>query len=279
MKNLIIKENVKIEDMIYEIRGKQVIIAGDVARLYQVETKRINEVVKRNISRFPSDFCFQLNQKEINDLSLRSHFATLNKNNNLRGQHFKYLPYVFTEHGVMMLSSLLKSDIAIKVNIDIINAFIKMKRYLSNSLINQDYYNNMIVKHDAEIKLLQDSFEKLNNKEINNHIFFEGQIYDAYSLMKDILGLSKESIIIIDNYVDKKLLDILANVNKEIMLITHKYNNEDYNKYNKKYKNISLRIDNSFRDRFIIIDKKVLYHSGASFKDLGKKMFCINQNK
>ena len=128
------KENIVIEDMIYNIRGVQVMLDKDVAKLYQVETKRLNEVIKRNIDRFPKEFCFKLTKEETEELSLRSQIATLNKNNNSRGNNIKYLPYVLTEQGIMMLSGLLKSDIAVKVNIQIINAFVYMRKYISKDL-------------------------------------------------------------------------------------------------------------------------------------------------
>ena len=131
MNEIVEKENVVIENMIYEIRGVQVMLSSDVAKLYQVETKRINEVIKRNINRFPESFCFQLTNEEIDKLSSRSQIATLNKSNNLRGYNVKYLPYVLTEQGIMMLSGLLKSDIAVKVNLQIIDAFVKMRRYFA----------------------------------------------------------------------------------------------------------------------------------------------------
>lgn len=150
------KENVVIENMIYEIRGVQVMLSSDVARLYQVETRRINEVIKRNISRFPESFCFQLTNEEIDKLSLRSQFAILNKNKNMRGQHFKYLPYVLTEQGIMMLSGLLKSDIAVKVNIQIIDAFVKMRRYFANTISN----NEILINHENRILRLEKTFDK-----------------------------------------------------------------------------------------------------------------------
>ncbi|MDO5569417.1 MAG: ORF6N domain-containing protein [bacterium] len=262
--------------MIYVVRGKQVMLSSDVAVLYRTEAKIINQVVKRNINRFPESFCFQLTNEEY--LNLRSQIVTssLKRNNNIHGG-IRYLPYVFTEHGIMMLSSLLKSDIAISMNVKITEAFVAMKKYISSNLIEQKYINNLVIKHDEDIKLLQSSFDKLNQSVVNNHIFFEGQIYDAYSLMLDILNRSKINIIIIDNYVYKVLLDILAKIDKKITIITNKYNNEDYNKYKKQYSNINLKINNTFHDRFIIIDKKELYHCGASFKDLGKKCFAITK--
>ena len=204
MNDIILNKNIKIEDMIYEIRGKQVMLSSDVAKLYYVETRRINEVIKRNINRFPSSFCFQLTNEGIAGLSLRSQFATLNKNNNLRGQHYKYLPYVLTEQGIMMLSGLLKSDIAVKVNIEIIDAFVKMKNYISSSVMEQNYINNLVLEHEERLKIVETIFS--NFKEKNNHIFFKGQIYDSYSLFIHIFNQSKKEIIIIDNYIDKNTL-------------------------------------------------------------------------
>lgn len=143
--------------MIYEVRGVQVMLSSDVAKLYHVETRRINEVIKRNINRFPSSFCFQLTNEEIGDLSLRSQFATLNKNNNLRGQHYKYLPYVLTEQGIMMLSGLLKSDIAVKVNIEIIDAFVKMRKYFANN-------NEILLNHENRLLFLESTLDKFKEK-------------------------------------------------------------------------------------------------------------------
>lgn len=174
-----------------------------------------------------------------------------------------------------MLSGLLKSDIAIKVNIQIINAFVEMRKYLSTSNIENRISNieTKIIEYDSNFKIL---FENLDSK-TNSNIYFEGQTYDAYSLLKDIISLSKENIIIIDNYIDKTILDILKESNKKIMIITNKYNNQDYEKYKTQYDNITLKISSIFHDRYIIIDNNTLYHSGASFKDLGKKCFNINK--
>ena len=269
MNNIVEKEN--IENLIYEVRGKQVILASDVARLYESETKIINQVVKRNINRFPENFCFQLTKEEY--ISLRSQFVTLKENG--RGHHIKYLPYAFTEHGIMMLSGLLKSNVAAKVNVEIINAFVSMKKYISTSLIEQKYINELVLRYSKRIDLIEETLS--NFKEKNNHLFFEGQIYDAYSLLLDIVNKSKNEIIIIDNYIDKNILDILAKTKKEIILITNSYNNEDYNRYKAQYKNVKMIINSKFHDRFIIIDRKILYHCGASFKDLGNKCFAITK--
>ena len=262
-------EIINIENMIYELRGVQVMFSKDVAKLYQVETKRINEVIKRNINRFPDSFCFQLTNKEIDILFSRSQFATLNKSNNYRGNNIKYLPYVLTEQGIIMLSGLLKSDIAVKVNIDIVNAFVKMRRYFSNN-------SEILINHENRLLVLENTLDKFKEKELNK-IFFEGELYDAYSILLDILNKAKEEIIIIDNYAGKELLDTLKDIDKKIIIISKNINKILKNKYEKQYKNVEFINNDSFHDRFIIIDRKILYSCGASFKDLGKKCFAINE--
>lgn len=264
------KENIVIEDMIYNIRGVQVMLDKDVAKLYQVETKRLNEVIKRNIDRFPKEFCFKLTKEETEELSLRSQIATLNKNNNSRGNNIKYLPYVLTEQGIMMLSGLLKSDIAVKVNIQIINAFVYMKKYIS-----KDLNNNILINHENRILKLEESFNKLNNNTKVNTVFYDGQIYDAYSLFMDILNKAKKEIIIIDNYAGKELLDILKNIKTNIVIVSSNIDDTLKKKYEMQYKNVTFINNNKFHDRFIIIDKDILYTCGSSFKDLGKKCFYI----
>ena len=262
-------EIINIENMIYEIRGVQVMFSKDVAKLYQVETKRINEVIKRNINRFPDSFCFQLTNKEIDILFSRSQFATLNKSNNYRGNNIKYLPYVLTEQGIIMLSGLLKSDIAVKVNIDIVNAFVKMRRYFSNN-------SEILINHENRLLVLENTLDKFKEKELNK-IFFEGELYDAYSILLDILNKAKEEIIIIDNYAGKELLDTLKDIDKKIIIISKNIDKILKNKYEKQYKNVEFINNDSFHDRFIIIDRKILYSCGASFKDLGKKCFAISE--
>lgn len=248
-------------------------LSSDVAKLYQVETRRINEVIKRNIIRFPKTFCFQLTDEEIDKLSLRSQFAILNKNMNLRGQHFKYLPHVLTEQGIMMLSGLLKSDIAVKVNVQIIDAFVKMRKYFVNNIPS----NEIILNHEKRIIELENVFDKFKHHEEVSKIFFEGELYDAYSLLLDILNSSKEEIIIIDNYIGKELLDILKEINKKIIIVSKNIDKTLKDKYESQYDNITFIYNTSFHDRFIILDKNKLYACGASFKDLGKKCFAITK--
>ena len=271
MNEIIIKDK-KIENMIFEVRGVQVMLSSDVAILYQIETRILNQVIKRNIDRFPSTFCFQLTDEEVDRLSLRSQFATLNKSNNLRGQHYKYLPYVLTEQGIMMLSGLLKSDIAVKVNIQIIDAFVKMRRYFANNFNT----NELLLNHENRIQLLENTLDSFKEQRIKK-IFFEGQIYDAYSILIDILNKARTEIIIIDNYASKELLDILKDINLKIIIVSKNVDSVLKEKYTKQYKNVEFIDNNSFHDRFIILDRSKLYTCGASFKDLGKKCFAISE--
>lgn len=265
-------ENIQIVNMIYEIRGKQVMLDSDVAMLFGYKTKELNRNVRNNINRFPENYCFQLTEEEYN--SLRCKFFTLK---NSRGQHKKYLPYVFTEYGITMLAGILKSEIAISASLKIVDTFISMRRYISSSLLEQKYINNQVMKNTEDIKLLQESFKQFDkNKQLNN-LFFEGQIYDAYSLLIDILSSASKNIIIIDNYIDKKFLDICSKINTSFTIYTSKINENDLYKYNEQYSNIEVIISNKFHDRFIILDNEILYHYGASFKDLGKKCFCISK--
>ena len=274
MNELIEKEKSKIEDMIYEIRGKQVMLDSDLAKLYHCAngTKSINLAVKRHINRFPERFMFQLTEEESRIIWFQ--IETKNGKVETRGGKFDQ-PFVFTEQGVSMLSAVLRTDVAEEVSIRIMDAFVAMKKYISNNLLEQRYINNLVLEDHEKIKLLEESFNIMDEK--NNHLFFEGQIYDAYSLLLDIFNKSEKEIIIIDNYIDKNLLDILSKTKKVVKVITNKYNNDDYNKYKKQYNNVKLTINNNFHDRFIIIDKKILYHCGASFKDLGNKCFEISK--
>ena len=267
MNHLLEKENIKIENIIYNIRGKQVMIDNDLAKLYKCKngTKEINQAVQRNIEKFPTRYCFRITDKEYKNLISQNVTSSCNEHGGSRKGHT-----VFTEQGVYMLATILKSKVATEVTISIMDTFVLIKNYISNDSLEKNYYKEMILSHDKDIRLLKEQF-----RTNNNHLFFEGQIYDAYSLMKEIMNLSKKTIVIIDNYVDKKLFDILAKTNKKILIITNNFNNQDYEKYKKQYSNVDIKINSSFHDRFIIIDSRFLYHCGASFKDLGKKCFAI----
>ena len=270
MNNIVVSDNIKIENMIYEIRGKQVMLDSDLADLYGCKngTKEINQAVKNNIEKFPERYCFRITEKEYSSLKSKN----LTSKGGSRKGHT-----VFTEQGVYMLATILKGKLATSITIAIMDAFVAMKSIINTSLIEQKYINSLVLEHDNEIKLLQESFDKLNIKENNNHIFYEGQIYDAYSLLIDILSKAKKEIIIIDNYAGKKLFDIIKDINIKVKIYTENIDNISKEKYEKQYSNIEIITTNIFHDRFIIIDNRVLYHSGASFKDLGKKCFAITK--
>ena len=268
-----LKEELNIENMIYEIRGKQVMLDSDLAKLYNVETKRINEAVKNNPYKFPERFSFRLNEIEMENLW--SKFSTAKISNMSRSY-----PRVFTEQGIAMLSTILKSKVAVETSIRIMDAFVKMRKIISSNLIEQKYINELVIKDNERINLLEESFSKLEEKEKINHIFYEGQIYDAYSLLIDIFKEAKKEIIIIDNYADKSILDMITNLNVKVTIVTRKFNllkNIDIKKYNKQYHNLKVIYSDKFHDRFTIIDRKNLYHSGASYKDLGNKCFAITK--
>ena len=275
-----LKEELNIENMIYEIRGKQVMLDSDLAKLYQCKngTKSINLAVNRNVKKFPNDFYFQLTNNETENL--RFHFETSNSTTNYGGK--RYNPYAFTEQGVAMLATILHTPVAAEVSVNIMRTFVKMRKIISSNLIEQKYINELVIKDNERINLLEESFLKLEEKEKINHIFYEGQIYDAYSLLIDIFKEAKKEIIIIDNYADKSILDMITNLNVKVIIVTRKFNllkDIDIKKYNKQYQNLKVIYSDKFHDRFIIIDKKVLYHSGASYKDLGNKCFAINKIK
>ena len=272
MENIIEKGEIIVEDMIYEIRGVQVMLDSDLAKLYQVETKRINEAVKNNPEKFPIRFSFILDDSEKEDLW--SKFSTANISSKSRSN-----PRVFTEQGIYMLATILKSKVAINVSIAIMDTFVKMRHYIN--------YNKTFLPHrvllledkvDDNTKRINELFDKFDCEDIaKNHIFFEGEFYDAYSLLLDILDRAEDEIIIIDNYAGKELLDILKNIDNKIIIVSKNIDDTLKEKYESQYSNITFINDDSFHDRFIILDRKLFYTCGASFKDLGKKSFAINE--
>ena len=272
MNELEIKDNTKIEDMIYEIRGKQVMLDSDLAKLYGCKngTKEINQAVKNNLDKFPERFSWKLTDDEAQDFLVKNFDQKIET----RGGRYKN-PRVFTEQGVAMLATVLKSKVATQTSISIMDAFVSMKKYISSNLLEQKYINNMVFKLDERLTLLESTFS--NFKTFSNEIFFEGQIYDAHSLLLDIFNTSNKTITIIDNYISKELLDVLSKTTKKIIVYTKNIDKNLIDKYQAQYNNLSIKINNSFHDRFIIIDNKYLYHCGASFKDLGKKCFAITK--
>ena len=291
-----LKENIDIKNLIYEVRGVEVMLDSDLAFLYGCTngTKTINQAVKRNIERFPSNFYFQLTKEEYEYIiiSSRSQIGTLNKSGDNRGYNLKYLPYVFTEQGVAMLSSVLRTKNAAKVSVNIINAFVYMRRFINKNKdifkrvieIENDtsYIKNALIDHEDKINKIFNKFDR--KEDLKNKLFFDGEIYDAYSLLVDIIIKADKNIIVIDNYVDKVTLDILAKkkINVVVLLITDENKSKlltktDIKKFNSEYPLLQIKYTNTFHDRFIIIDDKELYHLGASLKDLGKKVFAISK--
>lgn len=265
-----------INSKIYTIRGVQVMLDRDLAKLYQVENRVLKQAVKRNINRFPSDFMFVLNEKEI-DLMV-SQFVIPSKKH-LGGAK----PYAFTEQGVASLSSILNSHIAIEMNIAILRAFVKMRKFLlDNASIFQRF-------SQIEQKLLthEDNFEKIfkaiEQKQVKQTqgIFYDGQIYDSYIFISDLLRSAKSEIILIDNYIDDSVLTLFSkNQNIKITIYTNTISKQlklDFEKYSKQYDNITLKTFQNSHDRFLIIDKKEIFHIGASIKDLGKRWFAFSK--
>ena len=282
MNELEVVEDVKIENMIYEIRGKQVMLGSDLAKIYNVETKELNRQVKRNIEKFPDDFCFQLTKPEYYEI-LRCQNGTLELK---QGKYSKYLPYVFTEHGISMLASVLHSEIAVKMSVKIIRTFVAMRHYISNNLIEQKIINNIVLDNQEQIKeikndvkLLQKTFEKFEEKRKDNEIYVAGKIYDAYSKIVDILSLAKKELIIIDGYADRSVLDTISNIKIPVTLIVKNKSlltNLDITKYNSQYNNLKIVYDDTFHDRYFILDNTIFYHCGASINHAGEKTFSIN---
>lgn len=265
-----------IQNRIFTFRGIQVMIDRDLAEFYNVPTKRLNEQVKRNIDRFPQDFCFQLNTNERNEL-----VANCDRFNTLK--HSSSLPYAFTEQGVAMLSGVLKSETAVKMSIQIINAFVAMRRFIAANAQIYHRLDSIEIKQMETDKKIETVFKALESKEKKpkQGIFFDGQIYDAYSFVISLIQKAKNELIIIDNYVDITVLDMLSkkNPNVDATVITKPQpglSNTDIHKFNNQYPKLTFKHSTVFHDRFIIIDKSELYHFGASLKDLGNKCFAFS---
>ena len=264
--------NINIENMIYEIRGKQVMLDSDLSKLYHCKngTKSINLAVKRHINRFPERFMFQLTEEEYHNL--RFQFETTNN-------MARTMPYAFTEQGVAMLATVLRTEVAEEVSIRIMDAFVAMRHYIGKNEYRLLNVEHKVLEHDNEIKLLQESFSKFEEKKKVNDIYFPKQIYDAYSKIKDIFLLAEEELVIIDSYADKTVLDMIKDLSVQVLLIT-KYDNKlsdlDIEKYNKQYFNLKVIRNNDFHDRYFILDKCDVYHCGTSINYVGSKVFSIN---
>jgi hypothetical protein len=289
-----------IENKIYTIRGKQVMIDSDLAFMYQIETKVFNQAVKRNIERFPEEFRFRLTKEEFEEL--RSQIVTSKKqylnqstNNkqlieeNQRSQivtfetilNKRYLPYVFTEQGVAMLSGVLRSNVAIQISIKIMNAFVVMRKYIAdNHLVFQrlDKIEKKQLEADIKFEKIFDNLQRDNQKV--QGIFFNGQIYDSYSFIIRLIKKAKKELVVIDGYVNNEVLDMLSKKEKDVLVKLYTYPSAnitkiDISRFNKQYPTIELHHTTTVHDRYLIIDNEELYTIGASLKDIGKKCFSF----
>ena len=278
-KNLVIVHNKEIQSMIYTFRGRQVMLDSDLAMLYQVETKYLNRQRNRNAERFPEDFCFQLSKEEYE--ILRCQNVTSSEDNTHGGR--RYMPYVFTEQGIAMLSAVLKSDVAVEVSIKIMNSFVEMRNFLLSNRKIFDDLNRVELKQLETDKKLEEVFDYIaTTKEVKQKIFFNGQIYDAFSLMVEIVEKAEKELILIDNYVDVNTLNILSKKKDgvNVLIVTSGNGNltdKDVAKFNSQYPKLAVKISKDFHDRFFIIDRNEVYHIGASIKDAGKKSFGITK--
>ncbi len=268
----------EISNLIYSIRGKQVIRDSDLASLYQVQTKNLNKAVKRNNERFPVSFCFQLTEAEVENL--RFQFGTSSLNYGGR----RYLPYVFTEQGVAMVSAILRSDIAVKVSVEIMEAFVEMRRVLISHTSLFHRLDNIELKQLEADQKFEEIFKAMESDKLHSEkgIFYNGQVFDAYAFVADIIRSAKSSIILLDNYVDDTVLTMLSKrrINVTASIYTKSISSQlrlDLKKYNSQYAPIEIEVFTHAHDRFLIIDDAGLYHIGASLKDLGKKWFAFSK--
>jgi phage regulator Rha-like protein len=282
----------EIENRIFTIRGVLVMLDSHLSEIYNVENKRLNEQVKRNINRFPGSFMFQLTDIEWDSLrsqiatlrsveNIRSQFATLDEN---RGKHRKYLPYVFTEQGVAMLSAVLRSETAVKVSIQIMDAFVQMRKLALNNAGLFQRLDKIEVKQTEADRKFEQIFKALEsrNQQPEKGIFFEGQVFDAWVFVAGLIKTAKSDIILVDSYVDETILTLLAKrpENVTATIYTGQISKQlqlDLAKHNVQYPAIAIKTLATCHDRFLLLDRRELYHIGASLKDLGKKWFAFSR--
>ena len=272
-----------IEKLIYVIRDKQVMVDSDLAMLYQVETGALNRAVKRNIKRFPEDFRFQLTVKEYENLKCQSGISSMNENG-YGGR--RTLPYVFTEQGISMLASVLHSEVAVNVSIGIMRAFVEMRRFIANNALLFERISNVELKQLEYQKQTDEKLEQIfeyisEHEEASQKVFFDGQIYDAFSLIVSLIQKAEKEITLIDGYVDVGTLNLLSkkNENVSVTIYTQKrtrLTKTDTENFNAQYPTLEVKYTKVFHDRFLILDRETAYHVGASLKDAGKKCFGIN---
>jgi phage regulator Rha-like protein len=277
-KSNIILSKKEIEKLIFTIRDKHVMLDSDLASLYQVETKNLNKAVKRNIERFPQSFCFQLTEEEAENLRFQIGTSSLNYGGR------RYLPYAFTEQGVAMASAILRSSTAIKVSVEIMEAFVEMRRILISNASLFHRLDKMELKQLETDQKFEEIFKALESDKlhIEKGIFYSGQVFDAYAFVSDIIRSAKESIILLDNYVDDTVLTLLGKREQSVTatIYTKSISNQlrlDLQRYNSQYPRIEVEVFADSHDRLLIIDSTELYHIGASLKDLGKKWFAFSR--
>ena len=273
-----------IRGLIYVVRNQQVMLDSDLAILYQVETGVLNQAVKRNIQRFPERFRFQLSEEEHQFLISQIVISKIESDEKRGGR--RKLPYAFTEQGIAMLSTLLRSDIAIQTSINIMDTFVEMRKFIGNNALLFDRIHNVEVMQQEYQKYTDERLERIfdymaEHEESNQKIFFGGQIYDAFALLAKLIQKANDKIILIDGYVDIGTLNLLSKKFEgvAITIYTHyktNLNNMDVDNFNIQYPFLELKYTEAFHDRFLIIDDKEAYHIGASLKDAGKKCFGIN---
>ena len=267
-----------IESKIFTFRGSQVMIDRDLADLYQVETRVLNQAVKRNQTRFPELFCFQLNDDEFQDWKSQVVMSNADK------MGLRRAPFVFTEQGVAMLSAVLKSDTAVQISVQIINTFVAMRKAIQGnaSIYHRlDYLERKNTETDQKLEQVFKALES-KNEAPSTGIFFDGQVFDAYSFIADIIKQAEKSIIVVDNYVDETVLTLLTKRKKGVQatIYTKTISQQlklDLAKHNAQYPAIEIKTLADSHDRFLIVDKQTLYHIGASLKDLGKKWFAFSK--
>lgn len=265
-----------IQKRIYTVRNVQVMLDADLSLLYDVETRVLNQAVKRNIERFPSEFMFQLTKEDMENL--RSQFVT----SSWGGR--RYLPYAFTEQGVAMLSAVLKSETAVKVSIQIMNAFVAMRRFLQTNAQIFQRLDNLELKQIETNQKVDTILNAIEQKTVipKQGIFYDGQVFDAWSFVSDLIRSAKKSIILIDNYIDDTALSLFAKRSKgvAVTLLTKNLSQQlkaDVQKFNTQYEPVTIKEFSAAHDRFLVIDETDLYHIGASLKDLGKKWFAFSK--
>jgi hypothetical protein len=267
-----------IENKIYELRGIPIMLDNDLAILFQVETKILNKSVKRNIERFPNHYMFQLTIEEWNNL--RFQIGTSSETYGGR----RFIPYAFSEQGVAMLSAILRSEIAIKVSLQIMDAFVSMRKLLRNNILLEYRLSQIEFKHQETEQKFNQIFKALESKDSipQQGIFFEGQIFDAYMFISNIIRSAQNSIILIDNYVDDSVLTQLDKRDKTVSAVIYTQQVDkklqlDILKHNSQYPPIEIKVIKTIHDRFLMIDEIEVYHIGASLKDAGKKWFAFSK--